>query len=192
VTIHTIVRIEYPEWVDGIVDWEGERSYHSDEEKMRLAITLARENVTRASGGPFGAAIFEGPTGRVVAVGTNSVLRYNLSALHGVMVAFMMAQQRTGSYTLHGPGLPPHELFTSCEPCAMCLGAALGSGVRRIVCAAAREDATRIGFDEGPVFPESYAYLEARGISISRNVLRDDARAVIELYRARGGPVYNG
>lgn len=159
---------------------------------MRLAIALSRENVERGTGGPFGAAVLERDSGRVVAVGVNSVVRLHNCALHGEMVAFMMAQQRLESYTLNAPGMPEHELITSCEPCAMCLGATLWSGVRRLVCGAAREDAVRLRFDEGPVFSESFDYLEARGIEITRHLLRDEARAVLELYRARGGQVYNG
>ena len=158
---------------------------------MRLAIRLARENVERGTGGPFGALIVERDTGRLVSVGMNSVVRLHNCTLHGEMVAFMMAQQRLGSFTLHAPGMPVHELVTSCEPCAMCLGAALWSGVRRIVMGAAREDASRLKFEEGPVFPESYAYLEDRGIDIVRNVLRAEAREVLELYRAKSGPIYN-
>ena len=104
----------------------------------------------------------------------------------------MMAQRRVSSFTLNAPRLPPHELHTSCEPCAMCLGATLWSGVRRVVYGAAREDASRLDFEEGPVFPESYRYLEDRGIEIVRDVLRDEARAVLELYRASGGKIYNG
>jgi tRNA(Arg) A34 adenosine deaminase TadA len=73
----------------------------------------------------------------------------------------------------------------------MCLGAILWSGVRRVVTGAAREDATRLGFDEGPVFPESYRYLEARGIRFDRHLLREEAREVLEEYRRRGGIVYN-
>ena len=68
----------------------------------------------------------------------------------------MMAQQRVASFTLSAPGLPAHELHTSCEPCAMCLGATLWSGVKRVVYAAGRADASRLDFEEGPVFPESY------------------------------------
>ncbi len=64
--------------------------------------------------------------------------------------------------------------------------------MRRVVYGAAREDASLLKFEEGPVFPESYRYLEERGITIVRNVLRDDARAVMELYRAKGGKIYNG
>lgn len=187
---HPIVHVEYPDWVDSVVDWN--RAYGSDQERMRVAIDLARANVDRSTGGPFGAAIFETKSGRLVAVGMNSVVRLNNCVLHGEIMAFMMAQQCVGSYTLNSAELPGHELYTSCEPCAMCLGATLWSGVRRLVYGASREDAALLNFDEGPVFPESYHYLEKRGIAIVRDVLRTEARAVLELYRASSGKIYNG
>ena len=187
---HPIVHVEYPDWVDSVVDWN--RAYGSDQERMRIAIALARANVERSTGGPFGAAVFETKSGRLVAVGMNSVVRLNNCVLHGEMMAFMMAQQCVGSFTLNSAQLPAHELYTSCEPCAMCLGATLWSGVRRLVYGASREDAALLNFDEGPVFPESYHYLEKRGIAIVRNVLRSEARAVLELYRASAGRIYNG
>ena len=187
---HPVVHVEYPDWIDSVVDWK--QAYRTDEERMRLAIAVARTNVERATGGPFGAAIFEASSGRLVAVGMNSVVRLNNCALHGEMMAFMMAQARVASFTLNAPHLPVHELFTSCEPCAMCLGATLWSGVQRVVYGATREDASRLNFEEGPVFPESYDYLEERGIRIVRSILRDEARAVLEMYRAKGGKIYNG
>lgn len=185
-----VVHIEYPAWVQEVVDWN--RLYHTDQDRMRLAIAVARENVERGSGGPFGAAVFESESGRLVSVGMNSVVRLNNCILHGEMFAFMMAQQRVGSFTLKSPNLPAHELHTSCEPCAMCLGTTLWSGVQRVVYGAAREDASLLKFEEGPVFPESYKYLEDRGIQIVRNVLREEARAILELYRAKSGKIYNG
>ena len=185
-----IVTVEYPAWVAELVDFS--KSYASDHDKMRLAIAVSRANVERGTGGPFGAAIFERDSGRLIAVGMNSVVRLNNCTLHGEMVAFMMAQQVVQSFSLNVPSLPPHELFTSCEPCAMCLGATLWSGVKRVVYGAGREDASRLNFEEGPVFPESYKYLEDRGIEIVRDVLRPEARAVLELYRTMSGKIYNG
>ena len=164
------VTVDYPGWVAELVQWE--RSYPTDEARMRLAIDLSHVNVERGTGGPFGAAIFESETGRLVSIGVNSVVRLNNCTLHAEMVAFMMAQQRVKSFTLNSAGLPAHDLVTSCEPCAMCLGATLWSGVRRVVYGAAREDASKLRFEEGPVFPESYQYLEERGLIIVRNVLR--------------------
>lgn len=187
---HPVVHLEYPAWVDEIVDWD--RPYATDTERMRLAVAVSRANVERDAAGPFGAAIFERESGRLIAIGMNSVVRLNNCALHGEMVAFMMAQARLQRFTLNWPGGPVHELVTSCEPCAMCLGATMWSGVRRVVYGAAREDASRLGFEEGPVFPASYRYLEDRGIEIVRGVLREEARAVLELYRNRRGRIYNG
>jgi tRNA(Arg) A34 adenosine deaminase TadA len=158
---------------------------------MSLAIAIARENVDRETGGPFGAVIVERVSGRIVSVGMNSVVRMHNCTLHGEMVAFMMAQRRVRSFTLAAVNLPMHELVTSCEPCAMCLGATLWSGVKRVVCGATRDDARRLHFEEGPVFPESWRYVEARGIAVVRNVLREEARAVMELYRAKRGAIYN-
>ena len=159
---------------------------------MRLAVALARENIERGTGGPFGAAIFERATGLLVSVGVNSVVRLNNCTLHAEMVAFQLAQKRIGSYTLTAEGHPAHELFTSAEPCAMCLGATLWSGVSRVVIAASRDDALAIGFDEGPVFAESFSYLRERGIEIVEGVLREEGRAVLQRYIELGGPLYNG
>lgn len=184
------IEISLPGWVATAVEWE--RPLATDEERMRLAIDLSRENVMRGTGGPFGAAIVERASGRIVAVGVNSVVRLNNCTLHGEMMAFMMAQARLGCFSLKTGGLPEHELVTSCEPCAMCLGATLWSGVTRVVCGAGRDDAHRLNFDEGPVFPESHEYLRARGIEIVHGVLREEANAVLELYRARQGTIYNG
>jgi tRNA(Arg) A34 adenosine deaminase TadA len=190
VSSHPVIHVEYPAWVDDVVDWEGR--YATDEARMRLAVAMARENVERETGGPFGAAIFERDSGRVIAVGMNSVVRLNNSTLHAEIVAFMMAQQRVGSYTLSAPGGRTHDMYASCEPCAMCVGATLWSGVKRVVYGAAREDATRLDFEEGPVFEASYRYLEERGVEIVGPLLRDEARDVLDLYHARGGTIYNG
>jgi tRNA(Arg) A34 adenosine deaminase TadA len=172
------------------VDWK--RPYPTLEERMRLAIRLSRENVLRGTGGPFGAAVFERGSGALVAVGVNSVERLRNSALHAELVALMLAEQRVKSYTLHTPDLPDHELVSSCEPCAMCLGAALWSGVRQLVYGADREDALRLHFEEGPVFPTSFRYLEARGVEIVPDFLREEAREVLDMYASRGGLIYNG
>lgn len=184
------LRIACPSWVDDVIDWGA--TYPDAVSRMRVAITCARENVLRATGGPFGAAIFDADSSRLVAVGVNLVVPLNSSSLHAEIVAFMMAQAALGTYTLQGEGMPGHELYTSCEPCAMCLGAVLWSGVRRVVWSATRDDADRISFDEGPVFAASYEYLRARGITFDGGVLRDEGRSVLELYGDRGGPIYNG
>jgi len=178
-----------PDWLNDVVDWRAR--YRSDEDRMRVAIELARQNVLRGSGGPFGAGVFEVDGGRLVAAAVNSVIRLNNSVLHAETLAIMLAQARLGTYALRSAGGDSYVLVTSCEPCAMCLGATLWSGVRALVSGAAKEDATAVGFDEGPVFSESWAYLEDRGVRAARGVLRAEAAAVLELYRATGGAIYN-
>jgi tRNA(Arg) A34 adenosine deaminase TadA len=182
--------IEAPPWLAAAVPWK--HRHATDQERMALAIELSRQNVLRGDGGPFAAAVFERESGLVVAAGVNSVVRLNNSSLHAEVVALGFAEARVGNYSLGAEGLPEHELVSSCEPCAMCLGAALWSGVHRLVCGASREDATALDFDEGPVFPESYAYLASRGIEVIREVMRREAAAVLELYRREGGTIYNG
>ncbi len=183
------IRIRLPDWAAALV--REVPPLPDDTAKMRLVLELARQNVLRGSGGPFGAAVFSAREGRCVAAGVNSVESMHNSMLHAEVMALMLAEARIGHYSLHRDGAAGFELFTSCAPCAMCLGGILWSGVGRVVCGARREDAAAIGFDEGPVFPESYAYLEARGIRFVHDLLADEARAVLELYRRRGGAIYN-
>ena len=95
------VRVRLPDWVAEVAPLGG--MYRSDEARIRLAVTLARENVRRGTGGPFGAAIFEEESGRLVSVGVNSVVRLNNATLHAEMVAFMTAQAALGNWSLGAP-----------------------------------------------------------------------------------------
>ncbi|MEN6427760.1 MAG: nucleoside deaminase [Phycisphaerales bacterium] len=182
--------LELPGWIESFVARQ-EAAFDSAEAKMRLAIELADLNVEHRTGGPFGAAIFEIDTGRLVSAGVNLVEKSNCSILHAEMVAIALAQQAVGSYNLGGEGRSAHELVTSTEPCAMCLGAIPWSGVRRVVCGAAGEDACAIGFDEGAKPADWVGELRKRGITVVRGVLRTEARAVLRRYLERGGAIYN-
>ena len=82
------------------------------------------------------------------------------------------------------------ELFTSCEPCAMCLGGTLWSGVSRLVRGAKKADAQAIGFDEGPVYEQSYQHLEEHGVQVTRGVLTEEAAKVLRRY-GEIGLIYN-
>jgi len=183
------VTITLPDWIDEVVDFGA--ACPDDGSRMAVAVRLARENIVRKTGGPFGAAVFRAD-GRLAGVGVNRVVPLRNSVLHAEIVAFMMAQSAIGSYTLGAEDSPGYELFTSCEPCAMCLGAMPWSGVRRVVWAATREDAGRLQFDEGPVFDATYEYLRARGLRFEAGPLRAEARAILAEYGLGGGEIYNG
>ena len=133
------------------------RGYSTDEDMMAVAIYISARNVEEGTGGPFGCAIFERDvsTGeaKLVSVGMNRVVPLGNSTLHGETVAIQMAQKKMGLFTLQIPNIDSDgqisvrrfELFTSTEPCAMCLGAILWSGVARVVCAATKDQASAIG-----------------------------------------------
>lgn len=178
-----------PSWVDEMVG--PPRVYRGTEGKMALAIRLSAENVEREpGGGPFGAAVFRSDTGELVSVGVNSVVRLHNSALHAEVVALMLAHEAHGLHSFRAPGAPPLELVTSCEPCIMCFGMTMWSGVTRLVCGATRDDAMELGFDEGPVTEDSYRYLQSRGVEIVRGVLRKEACAVLKRYQELDRPIY--
>ena len=180
--------VSLPPWVDPFIDWR--RRYLSLDDRMNLVLALAWEHVKRGSGGPFAAAVFERDAGRLIAVGVNLAVPSHNSVLHAETVALMMAETLLHSHDLGADGMPLHELVCSCDPCAMCLGAVLWSGVSRLVSGADRKDAEAIGYDEGPVFASSYDYLEHAGVQVVRGVRRAEARDVLEAYRAAGGVIY--
>jgi tRNA(Arg) A34 adenosine deaminase TadA len=185
------LRITLPPWIADAID--PSQRFDDDESKVGLAIHLAHENVERGTGGPFGAAIFEERSGRLVSVGVNLVAPLANSVLHAEIVAIMFAQRAVGTFTLNAnPPHTRHVLATSCAPCAMCLGAVHWSGLSRVLIGATRDDAMSIGFDEGPVFPESIAYLERNGIGFVDGIARERAIAVLQRYVDLGRPIYNG
>ena len=183
------VTLRLPGWVEGLVR-RGD-VYPEQEDRMRLAVELARRNVRSGSGGPFGAAIFERDSGRLVAPGVNLVVEGGSSVFHAEMVAIMVAQSSIGNFDLGASGLPDHELVTSTEPCAMCLGATPWSGVRHLVCGARDADARAVGFDEGEKIPDWVSALDKRGITVERDVLREEAAAILREYAELGGEIYN-
>jgi len=175
---------ELPAWIEAELDLT--RALRSDEEKMRLAIEVARRNIDRG-GGPFGAAIVNGETGAVLSVGANWVVPQRSSLLHAEIAAIAFAQVALESYSLASGA---YELIASSEPCIQCLGATVWSGVRRLVCGAGVAAAEAIGFDEGPRRDDWVSQLETRGIGVRLGVLASEAEAVLAEYGKRGKPVY--
>jgi len=198
-----VVEVTLPQWAHQADYFSNNNNnstnpYQSDDARMRLAIELSARNVRENTGGPFGCAIFHKDltTGiyTLSSIGVNRVVPLGNSTLHGEMVAIQMAQKKIGSFSLRGNNNNdnPHtyELYTSCEPCAMCLGAILWSGVSRVVCAATKQDASAIGFDEGPVYEKSYQHLQNAGVSVTRGVLQQEGARVLQEY-GRMGLIYN-
>jgi tRNA(Arg) A34 adenosine deaminase TadA len=159
--------------------------------RMSLVLEAARQNITEGTGGPFAAAVFESSTGRLVSLGVNLVTSENLSILHAEIVALCLAQRALGIYDL-GADDATHELVSSSQPCTMCFGAILWSGIRRVVVGARDDDVKDIHFDEGPKITDWRYELEKRGIETTVDVLREDAIAVLRTYSSQGGLIYGG
>lgn len=181
------IEVVLPTWLEHRLDRATVLA--SREDRMRYVVDLAARNVEAGSGGPFGAAVVDAGTGSVLAAGVNLVVPTRNSTAHAEMVALQLAEQRVGSFDLGETGAV--ELVSSVEPCVMCLGAVVWSGVAALVCGAADSDARAIGFDEGPKPPDWVGDLRARGIEVELGVLREQAAAVLRDYAARGGPIYN-
>lgn len=163
-------------------------SFSSDKEKMSFVLDLTQENIKQKTGGPFGAAIFCQESQKLISMGVNQVFNQQNPCLHAETSAIQLACQKAQSFSLRDYGRA--ELFSSCEPCMMCFGATLWSGVKRLVTAAQSEDATKCGFDEGPVTKESWLYLESQGIDIRRGLERIRAQKILEEYQ-KDGIIYN-
>jgi guanine deaminase len=116
-------------------------------EFLRRAIALATENVTCGKGGPFGAVIAR--NGQIVGEGANSVTATNDPTAHGEVNAIRAACRALGTFTLAGC-----ELYTSCEPCPMCLAAAHWARLEAVYFGASAADAARAGFDDSFLYDE--------------------------------------
>jgi len=158
---------------------------------MKLVIDLSQANIKQKTGGPFAAVVFEIETGLLISAGVNMVETGKSSILHAEIVAIALAQRILGTYDLASIGGKSYELVTSTEPCAMCLGAIGWSGIKRVVCGARGCDAESIGFDEGAKPAKGVLSLEDKGITVVRDILRDEASAVLNQYAQSGGKIYN-
>ncbi len=179
------ITFSLPPWV--LRDCDLETPRQTDEERMELAIELARRNVEHG-GGPFGAVVFERDSGKVIAPGMNLVMPQACSLLHAEVVALMFAQARQQSFTLARGAC---ELFASSEPCVQCLGACYWAGLSRLVCGAPVSLAEAVGFDEGPRGADWKEQLTLRGTPVVTGVCAEQAGAVLKGYADRGGFRYN-
>ena len=114
------IHLTLPPWIDEVADIG--RRYASDDERVGLAIELSRQNVERGGGGPFGAAVFDAVSGRLVAAGVNRVVSQNCSVAHAEMMAIMIAQQRLSRSRMNEDD-GHYVLATSSQPCCQCYGA---------------------------------------------------------------------
>jgi guanine deaminase len=148
-----------------------------EERFMRRAIELSAENVETNRGGPFAAVVvFEG---RIVGEGTNLVAATNDPTAHAEIIAIREACRQLGRFHLEGC-----DLYASCEPCPMCLGAIYWSHLSRVFFASTKEDASGIGFDDSYIYEQLDHPLEQRSVPMQQ-MLREEALRVFEDWQSK-------
>jgi len=143
------------------------------EKFMREAIQQSLEGMERNEGGPFGAVVVK--DGKIVGRGNNRVTSSNDPTAHAEVVAIRDACKNLGSFQLDGC-----DIYTSCEPCPMCLGAIYWARPDRVFFGCTRTDAADIQFDDALIYNEMTVPLEQRKIPMIP-LLRDEA---LEVFRA--------
>lgn len=145
-------------------------------EFLRRAIALATENVLGAKGGPFGAVIVR--DGRIVGEGANAVTATYDPTAHAEVNAIRDACRNLGSFTLSGC-----NLYTSCEPCPMCLAASYWARLDAIYYGCSAADAARAGFDDAFLYSEFQKNQTARSLPATQ-FLREEAWASFDAWIA--------
>jgi len=144
---------------------------------MARAIRLSIDNVLSGQGGPFGAVIVR--SGQIVAEGVNRVTLSNDSTAHAEVVAIRAACVAIGAFLLEGC-----EIYSSCEPCPMCLGAIYWAHLDRIHFGSTAADASRIGFDDSFIYQQFARPIGERSIPMVQ-MMSEDAKAAFRAWQEK-------
>jgi len=148
---------------------------NEQEKFMREAIRLSIENVESGSGGPFGAVVVK--NGEIIASGTNEVTSSNDPTAHAEVVAIRKACEKLGTFQLESC-----EIYCSCEPCPMCLGAIYWARPSKIYYANTKADAAEIDFDDDFIYKEIEQPVDNRKLPTTQ-LLRDEALKAFSLWQ---------
>jgi len=141
---------------------------------MQEAINLAKNNVINQNGGPFGAVIVK--NGKIIGKGTNQVSSNNDPTAHAEIIAIRNACKKLNSFHLE-----ECEIYTSCEPCPMCLAAIYWAHIKKIYFAANKSDAKKAGFDDSFIYNQFKNSIKKRKIP-SENLSRKNALEIFQLW----------
>lgn len=150
---------------------------NNDREFMQRAIELARAGIEHDLGGPFGCVVVK--DGRVVGEGNNQVTSTNDPTAHAEIIAIREACKSLNSFQLDNC-----TIYTSCEPCPMCLGALYWARPEKVFYGCTRDDAAAIGFDDDFIYQE-LEKANAEREMVLLNMMRDEALAVFNEWSAK-------
>jgi len=149
---------------------------------MEIANENAKKGIENKEGGPFGAVIVD-KEGNIIANGNNKVLKNNDPTAHAEIVAIREACKKLGTYDLSN-----YILYTSCEPCPMCLSAIIWANIKIVYYGCTKEDAGNIGFRDDTI----YKFLEGKNKNLIRlkNIDRKVCLETFEKYKKENGVIY--
>ena len=149
---------------------------------MQIATECAKYGSKKKKGGPFGAVIID-KSGNIVAKGNNMVLKNNDPTAHAEIVVIREACKKLNTYDLSN-----YILYTSCEPCPMCLSAIIWANIKEIYYACTREDAGKVGFRDNVI----YEYLEGKNKDLVKlkQIDRDACKKLFENYAKKNKTIY--
>ena len=178
------MRWDLPRWTHDLV--HPDRRFSTVSERMELAVELSRRNMLERTGDPFGAAVFDLSTCRLIALGVNVVAPSATVAAHAEVVAVCLAGVAGSNHDLRVGSGGQVELVTSCAPCMMCQGAIVGSGVSSLVIAAREQDTRSLGLGGSSRPPDWVERLKQQGMAVTEDVLRAEAVGVLREYAGGG------
>ena len=185
--------LKLPHWLRAKLERIPSVTLSTASERMAFALEVLKEHIEARTGGPFAALVVEELSGRLVSVGVNLVTTELDPSAHAEVVAVRFATAARGAFQLGDPQLPALQLVTTGQPCAMCFGMVVWSGIQSLLIGASTTDAEQIaGFDEGPVHPAWREELIKRGIKITEGLMATEVQALYRRYIELGGVPYNG
>lgn len=151
-------------------------------EYIKIAKEMAENGMNNGEGGPFGAVITD-KEGNIISKGNNQVLKNTDPTAHAEVVAIRNACKKLNTYDLTG-----YILYTSCEPCPMCLSAIIWSNIKEIYYACTKNDAAEIGFRDDMI----YEYLKGNNKDLInlKQINRDECIELFEEYKKQGKTIY--
>ena len=150
-----------------------------DKKFIHRAIELSKKGMENNAGGPFGALVVK--DGKIISEGYNKVTSSNDPTAHAEVVAIRMACEKLNSFQLEGC-----VIYTSCEPCPMCLGAIYWARPKAVYYACTKEDAAEIGFDDQFIYEEIESGIGNRSIKFI-NLNREEGKEVFKNWEAKEG-----
>ncbi len=142
---------------------------------MSSALQLAADNMDSMNGGPFGAVVVK--DGEIIATAVNSVLELNDPTAHAEIVAIRKACEKLNDFQLTGC-----EIYSSCEPCPMCMGAIYWARPDRVYYAATRKDAAQAGFDDDFIYAELAKDIGSRNMAMEQ-LLHKEAKEIFDQWK---------